>query len=205
MNKTTLFGRLQVLLLLLAFISGTVFAGNLDVNNSNATSFKLKDNTYSSIRVNNTVSGVDFVNVKTKEGDFTLFTIENYGFTSLLGDPKLPVVKKLIEVPLNATFDVEIIEQDFQEFNLSDYGIDSYVIPVQPSLSKSDDPESVEFVYNRNVYLVDHFLGQQLVRVTDLGIMRGVRIARLEIAPVFYNPVQNTLRVYHNLEVKVNF
>ena len=205
MNKTTLFGKLQVLFLLFVFISGSVLAGNIDVNNSNATKLKLKENTYSTIRVNNTVAGVDFVNVKTKEGDFTLFTIEDYGFTTLLGDPKLPVVKKLIEVPLNAAFDYEIIVQDFQDFNLTDYNIENFVIPVQPSLSKSDDPESVEFVYNRDAYEVDDFLGQQLVKVVDLGIMRGVRLARLEISPIFYNPVQNVIRVYYNLEVRVNF
>jgi len=40
-----------------------------------------------------------------------------------LGDPQLPVIKRLIEVPLNADFEIEIISQNHSEFNLSDYGV----------------------------------------------------------------------------------
>jgi len=205
MKKTTLFGKIQLILLLIVFISGSVLAGNIVVNSNTSNSLKLNENTYSFINITNTISDVGFVDVKTKEGYFTLLSIENYGKSVMLGEPQLPVVKRLIEVPLNAEFDIEIISQSYVEFNLSDYGVYDYVIPAQPSLSKSCDPEDVEFVYNKDIYTQDTYLGQDLVTVVDLGMMRGVRIARVEIAPVMYNPVQNTIRVYSDIEIKVNF
>jgi len=205
MKKTTLFGKIQLILLLIVFISGSVLAGNIVVNSNTSNSLKLNENTYSFINITNTISDVGFVDVKTKEGYFTLLSIENYGKSVMLGEPQLPVVKRLIEVPLNAEFDIEIISQSYVEFNLSDYGVYDYVIPAQPSLSKSCDPEDVEFVYNKDIYTQDTYLGQDLVTVVDLGMMRGVRIARVEIAPVMYNPVQNTIRVYSDIELKVNF
>ncbi|MCD4683572.1 MAG: hypothetical protein K8R86_09845, partial [Bacteroidales bacterium] len=205
MKKTTLFGRIQSLILLFVFISGSVLAGNIVVNNNVSNSLKMNENTYSFISITNTISDIGLVDVKTKEGYFTLLNIENYGKSVILGDPQLPVIKRLIEVPLNADFNIEIISQNYSEFNLSDYGVYDYLIPTQPSLSKSDDPEDVEFVYNKDIYTQDSYLGQELVTVVDLGMMRGVRIARVEIAPVLYNPVQNTIKVYGDLEVKINF
>ncbi len=96
--------------------------------------------------------------------------------------------------------------QEFEEISLSDLGITEWVMPAQPPLSKSiDNPDDVEFIFNQASYQVDNYLGQELVRVIDMGMMRGVRIACLEIAPVLYNPVQNKIKVFTNIEIKVNF
>ncbi len=206
MKKTTfLIGKIQIWALAL-LIYPAVFAGNLILQENSSNSFALKENTYSLIRIANNVAEMDYMNVKTKEGYFTLFTIPEYGFTVNEGDPCLPVMKKLIEIPLNASFGIEILNQEYIELNLSDFGITEWVMPAQPPLSKSvEDPEDVEFIINSAIYQTDGFLGQELVRVTDLGMMRGVRIANLEIAPVLYNPVQNKIRVITSADIRVNF
>ncbi|MCD4744893.1 MAG: T9SS type A sorting domain-containing protein, partial [Bacteroidales bacterium] len=38
-----------------------------------------------------------------------------------------------------------------------------------------------------------------------LGILRGTRIARLNIAPFQYNPVTNKIRIYENINFEINF
>ena len=205
MKKAT-FTRKFRLLTLVLFISSAVFAGNIIVNENGSNSFALKENTYSIIRLSNSVAEMDFMSVKTKAGNFTLFNIPEYGYTVVDGEPKLPVMKKLIEVPMNASFEIILSTQEFEEINLSDLGITEWVMPAQPPLSKSiDNPDDVEFIYNQASYQVDSYLGQELVRVVDMGMMRGVRIARLEIAPVLYNPVQNKIKVFTHIEIKVNF
>jgi hypothetical protein len=88
---------------------------------------------------------------------------------------------------------------------LSDYGIIYPLIPAQPSVSKDDKKPKPKFQYNDITYSTDQFNSDELVTVDVLGIMRGVRLARLNIAPVRYNPVTNTIRVYNDIEVEVTF
>jgi hypothetical protein len=205
MKKATLLGKFQLLVLIL-FLSSAVFAGNIIVNENGSNSFALKENTYSVIRLTNSIAEMDFMSVKTKAGNFTLFNIPEYGYTVVDGEPKLPVIKKLIEVPLDASFEISILTQEYEVMSLSELGITEWVMPAQPPLSKSiDNPDDVEFVFNQSSYQIDDFLGQELVQVVDMGMMRGVRIARLEIAPVQYNPVTNQIKVFTNVEIKVNF
>ncbi len=109
MKKATFTRKFQLLTLVL-FISSAVFAGNIIVNENGSNSFSLKENTYSVIRLSNSVAEMDFMSVKTKAGNFTLFNIPEYGYTVVDGEPKLPVMKKLIEVPMNASFEISIID-----------------------------------------------------------------------------------------------
>jgi hypothetical protein len=205
MKKTTLITKFKLLFISFMVSSSLLFAGNIDMNSDLTTKLKITENTYSLIEFSNTVSDLNFVEVKTRDGYFTLFNITDYGYSMDIGNPKLPVLKRLIEVPLNATFEIEVISESYQEFNLLDYGIDKNVFPAQPSLSKSDDPENVEFVYNEANYQVNGFIGQELIKVVELGTMRGVRMARIEISPIQYNPVQKIIKVYDNIKVRVNF
>lgn len=205
MKKTTFFGKFQLMVTFL-FVTSALLAGNIIVKENGTTNFALKENTYSVIRLTNSVAEMDFMSVKTKAGNFTLFTIPEYGYTVAEGEPKLPVMKKLIELPLNATAEISILNQEFIELNLNDLGINELVMPAQPSLSKSiENPDDVDFIFNQASYQLDTYLGQELVKVVDMGMMRGVRIAGLEIAPVLYNPVQNTIKVFTSIEIKVNF
>jgi hypothetical protein len=205
MKKSTFIRKFQLLVLSL-LVSSAVIAGNIIVNENGSNSFTLKESSYSLIKLNNSVAEMDFMSVKTNAGNFTLFTIPEYGYSTVEGEPKLPVMKKLIEVPLNATFEISFLNQEFVEINLSELGITEWVMPAQPPLSKSiDNPEDVEFIFNQPAYQVNSYLGQELVRIVDLGMMRGVRIATLEISPVLYNPVQNKIKVFTNVEIKINF
>ena len=205
MKKTTLIGKIQLLFISFIIFTGITFAGNIDVNKDLTTKLKITENTYSAISLTNTLSDINFAKVKTNEGIFTMFNVGEYGYSMTVGDPKLPVLKRLIEVPLNATYNIEVITQNYREFNLADYGIENYIFPAQPSLSKSDDPENVEFIFNEASYQINNYTGQELVKVVELGTMRGVKMARIEISPILYNPVQNTIKVYDNIEVKINF
>ena len=186
------------------FSQNTIEAQVMSLNDNN-TDLKITENTYSHLGLENTVSKITAFDVKSTEGDFSQIRIDGYGYSTTIGEPKLPVIKKLIEVPLRSDFDIEITYQGYTDYTLADFGLDAPVIPAQPSISKSVDPENVPFEINYDVYAIDGLLGNQLVDVIPLGIMRGVNLARVEIAPVQYNPVQGIIRVYENLAVNISF
>lgn len=206
MKKTFYLGRISLFLVAGLFVANNLMAGSIKVGESAANELKVTESTYTLLNLNNSLTDIGFLRVKSKAGYFTLFRINEYGQSMTAGSPSVPMIRKLIEVPLHATLEVEILSQEFEEVNLADYGITDLVLPAQPPLSKNiDDPEDVEFILNQEMYAQDDFLGQELVHVTDLGIVRGVRMARVEIAPVRYNPVKNKLQVYTSIDVKINF
>lgn len=143
--------------------------------------------------------------ISTRQGTFSELSVEGFGSSNVAGDPQLPVLKQLIEVPLDADFDVEILNATVKEYSLSELGIRFPIIPAQEPISKSADPSKIEFKYNKAAYSSNAFRNQQLVEVVPVGIMRSVRIARLEVSPVLYNPVDNKLKIYENIEVRVNY
>ncbi len=190
---------------LVIFMSMNMFASDFRIKEGE-TALKITTNTYQKLIVTNSLSQFTSSDVQTSDGTFSTLTAEGYGFSQSIGNPNLPVLKKLIEVPLDAKFEIRILNQRFKEYDLKDFNIRNPLIPAQPPISKSvANPEQVKFAYNPASYRINDFFKNQLVTVTPVGIMRGVNIARLEISPVEYNPVTNKIRVYDNLEVEVVF
>ncbi len=204
MNKITFTRKAQTLIIIFGFLTTALFAGNIDISDK-TTGFKVVNNSYTSLTVISTLSDINFFEVKTKEGRFTMLSVPEYSHTMYEGEPRLPVLNKLIEVPLGATINVTFSSDYVIESNLSDYGISNYIIPTQPSLSKSDNPEDVDFIFNQDAYGTNQYYGTDLVKVVDLGVMRGVRLARIEISPILYNPVEGSLIVNPEIEVEISF
>jgi len=168
--------------------------------------FQISDNSYTGFTISNQTGNLTCFEVKTLSGLFTELSVEGYGFSMVEGAPKLPVLKHLIEVPYGSGIKINITESDFTDIPLSGKGIENQVFPAQPPVSKGiDNPEELPLTWDRAVYNKNEFLGGDLVKVTEAGIMRGVRIFNFEVAPVQYNPVTRTLRVYYNLEAEVVF
>ncbi|MEI7501012.1 MAG: C25 family cysteine peptidase [Bacteroidota bacterium] len=184
----------NISLFIMLFMSLNIFAGN----------FMIKTNTSLKLILNNSISQFSTEDVQTKAGTFSTLTAEGYGFSEIIGNPNLPVLKKLIEVPLDAKFDIHILDQSFKEYDLKDFNIRYPLMPTQAPIFKNiKDPGQVKFAYNATPYLTNEFYKNQLVTVTPVGLMRGVAIARLEISPVEYNPVTKKIRVYENLEIEI--
>ena len=176
-------------------------------NESNKSSLKVIESNESSLRFASTFnnSNIKSLNVVTSVGNFSELSIEGYGSSNTIGEPKLPVLKQLIEVPIGADFDIQIVNYTIKDYNLKDLGIYNSIMPAQGPISKSGDPSKITFKYNKSVYNTKSFLNRSLVEVIPEGIMRGVRLARLEVSPVLYNPVDNSIRIYENLEVKITY
>lgn len=155
--------------------------------------------------VNYRFSEISSFDVQTVQGDFSHIGIDGLSYTTRLGEPKLPVCRKIIAVPLQATVSTQVLNYTLEEYELSEYGITHPIIPAQPSLSKSQSPEEVAFVYDAAAYSTAGFGSQTLVSAEELGILRGMRLFLLTVEPVKYDPVRHALAVYNDLEVEVVF
>ena len=191
-----------------AFILLTMFslhAGNIVVNSGGNTQLDITQSTYETLSFRSTLSDISSFEVKTNKGIFTQLQIQDYGYSMIVGDPKLPILKEVIEIPYGATIKIDISNQVYKEFKLSEFGITYPIIPAQLSVEKSKDPSLEKFEINTNTYAKNQFIGQDLVKVIELGVMRAKKLARLELAPIQYNPATGTIRVYSQLDVKISF
>ncbi len=196
----------KVLLVLMAigtFPSG-LFAETIHLN-AEATKVRMTENSYQKLVFSSTIADIGTLKVSTAVGDFNVLSVEGFGQRNVVGEPALPVYRKLIEVPLNASFTINIIKQHFTDIDLDDQGIKGFVMPAQHPLSKGDDPSKVTFEYNSQIYSSNDFIDDPFATVTPIGILRALNLARVDISPVQYNPVENILRVYDVLEVEIVF
>jgi hypothetical protein len=172
---------------------------------SNENKFQVISKSSQGLTVYNSLSGIKISDIVTKGGNFV--TLENENLMKIFdaGNPNIPVISRLIEVPIDATVEFRIVSYNEEIINLNEYGITNKIIPAQPSMSKSDDPAKVKFHYNKTAYQVNSYNNSTVAVYEESGIMRAVRFGRIEIRPVQYNPVTNTLRILNNLVVEIKF
>ncbi len=203
MKHFTLIVKSIILLLFIGSLSFSSFSRNIKTNNSGKSELQTVEKSELQLHLVNRVGRIKAVSVDTENGDFIRLQVKNYSKSLGLGSPELPVRRALIELPIGAQPQVRIIGYDLKEYALDDFNVTDLLIPVQPPQPKcGDDPP---FEFDRNLYQMNNFFGGELVTVEVLGLMRSQRIARLNISPVQYNPVQNTIRVYENLEFEITF
>jgi len=178
-------------------------ANDVTLNPGSINSFNVIKNTFQQLQVTNSISKFNTLWLSTEKGEFIELFAQGYAKSNVVGAPQLPVITKLIEVPAGATPQVKIVSYDVRDYNLADFGITQKLIPAQAPQSKSGD--KVPFVMERSLYETNKFFGEKLANIEVAGYLRSVQLASLVISPVEYNPVTNTIRVYNNLVVEVQF
>ncbi len=201
MKKITFFTAVSLLFISLSFSQSAKIVLGIGHND-----FKLIENkTDGFVGVLN-ISKIQTFSVVTKSGNFVqLFSEHMTKNFDQIGNPDLPVFNQMIEIPEDATINVEVLSYDEKTVNLADYGIQNKIIPTQPSIRKDQNPTEVPFVYNEQAYQINSFPKAIIASVKKLGKVHGVTIGRLQFNPINYNPVTNTLKVLTNLVVKVSF
>ena len=195
----------QIIAVMIAmiFAQGLMAGNEIILKNGQTGNLTVNESSYNLLQVTNTISALQYFDVKTKRGEFTQLQAQSYVGSDNYGSPQLPVLRKLIEIPQGAEPVVKIISYTVSEYNLSDYGINKPLFPAQPPVSKST--ANPEFVYNESAYQQNSFNGGELATVDVLGMLRGTRLGRLNISPVQYNAVTNTIRVFDNIVIDVTF
>jgi hypothetical protein len=184
-------------------LSTTILAQSISIGGGE-NSEQVMDLSEQGFTLNLKVNTIQFIKVKHDKEFFYQASIPSFGKSLTIGDPQLPVYKRLIEIPANAHYHIEIRKMHFEVYNLDDYQIKNYLFPYQESVEKREDAV-IHFQLNKTTYQKDAFYSNALYSIEELGEMRGVHIARLNISPVEYNPVKNQLKVYDEIEIRVVF
>ena len=195
--------KISIILTILIFITSIAIANSISIDlGTNEPEIKVIENTYQKLCISLSFSEIKSFEVQTEKGIFTEIIIPGFGRSYKIGEPKLPILRKLVEIPLEAQVEVKAISYEITEYNLEDYGITYPLIPAQPPIPKD---KKIEFKYNPSVYQIDEYVSEKLASVDELGIMRSVRLGRLNISPIQYNPVKNSIKVFNNIEVDIQF
>lgn len=194
--------RASALICTFLLISFSSFSGKVNLSPGD-NRMEVVQNNDQRLQIRYHFSSFSFSEIKTPAGIFTRLQVPQYSLRGETGGPEFPVDSRLIELPYGAEARVRIIHAESREYRLDELGISYPVYPKQAPVSKSDS--SVPFEYFAGHYQEDAYQGEETVTVEVLGSMRGVRIARLDVSPIQYNPVRNTLKVCSRLEVEIVF
>ncbi len=151
------------------------------------------------------IGALNLVPVLTNEGSFVMLTVDGFARSHNIGEPNLPMVNRVLSIPYNCQLRAEVIDYNVEEISLADYNMTDPVMPAQPSLSKSADPDLVPFEYNRGAYEQSGYYSLPIVDTKVLGMMRAHRLGVVSVAPVEYDPIENKIKVYTNLTIRVSF
>ncbi|MFQ5676134.1 MAG: C25 family peptidase propeptide domain-containing protein [bacterium] len=132
--------------------------------------------------------------------NYNKITALNYGMTSKAGQPMLPETAALLLVPNGAYTKVTVLESQFEEIP----GIFAGPVPVTDQQTQSEN-RVFQYEEDSSIYQQDSYWPGNLAILTDIKTFRGQKVARIQVNPVQYNPIQRTLRVYKRLKIQVTF
>lgn len=170
---------------------------------ASAQHYAVKQNDYNQVKISFTSGKITPQTVKAADGVYTQITMEDYGLSTREGYPQLPVMSKLIEIPVCDSVVAQVINSEYEEYDAADLGITAPIYPVQHAYPKSYKGERA-FTKNAEVYSLNSFYSEPIVRVEKSGTMRDVTMACIMVSPVAYNPVTNRIRIYSEIDVAVS-
>ncbi len=194
----------RTVLSLLALCLAMTVMGQQRVQLRSTDKAECTESNMTSLKASFSFSTIEAQDYESERGTFSWLSLPNTVIGGNEGDPQIPVVNQLIAVPFGATPRIEITSFSTTDYRLEDYGINT-LVPRQPSLRKDQRPEDVPFIMNEAAYQTRGFRGEPSAVVNVVGTMRGVRLGKMTIEPVSYDPVNNTIRVFNDIEVTVHF
>ncbi|MCX6641329.1 MAG: C25 family cysteine peptidase [bacterium] len=117
-----------------------------------------------------------------------------------IGEPCLPVLRKLVRLPQRSGWTYRIISSDYEE-------VTSYKPPPnqEGTVETPDGKIEPETMVSQEAYALDRFYPSEPVHLAKPVIMRDFRLGLVEICPMQYNPVRGILRIYHRVTIKITF
>ena len=186
----------------LLFVGLQSVAQSNDYANSTKKNVEFSEISQNGFTANYKIGDYKITNHKLNNQNFFTLDIPGFGSSIEIGNPQLAVYKQLLEIPEGANVEIEILEQDKKIIDLNKKGISDLMKPAQKSVEKIKDAK-IEFNYNKSIYKTDANYSKELVKIFPLGKMRSVSIARLELSPISYNPISNTIEIITKLKFKV--
>lgn len=169
-----------------------------------AQSYHVEENSFQKVKISFRTGQLDATSVSTPDGTYSRLTMGDEHLSTEVGMPQVPVMVKLMEIPLCDGISYNIVSSRYTDFSAAELGVNHPLIPAQPSYSKSYTGP-VEFAKNADVYSTNRLYARNLISVEKVGVMRNINIASVSFSPIQYNPVTDSYRVYESVEVEFTF
>ncbi|MDY0324943.1 MAG: C25 family cysteine peptidase [Candidatus Cloacimonadaceae bacterium] len=179
-------------------------SGTIRLQNNTATS-EILQSSPDGLKVRFAIDKLDFFEVQSSQGVWTAISAKDYSSTNKVGEPKLPLLRKIISVPLGAQVQFRLSNTQTSTVSLAEKGINYPILPAQESVSKSAKPEDIPFVVNRDFYNGQLATDESVIQISELGMMRGERLFALDFVPMNYNPASKSLDVVLSTELEISF
>ncbi len=166
---------------------------------------KLLSNSPENIAFSVGISGI-WTDVKsTHKKLFSTISFPESGVTNKIGMPELPVIRKMVEIPYGATFQIKCFVKNEVEINLKGIDVNYKIFPVQYSIPKIPGAEKkVPFAINEKFYNSNNYYPFKNVTYTGPYYFRGHKTIMVEFYPVKYNPLKDTIKVITDADIEVN-
>lgn len=193
-----------ILIVALLLLSLNAAARKLTLS-AQPTLHKLTQNTDSGFELCYQIGELHIEEIETQHGRFSTISVDDYGFTTDVGMPRLPMQRHFIWVPMGAKVSYEIASQKKMHLDAQSLALTHPILPAQEPVAKNQDIASIPFAYNIEAYKEDSYIAHPSIQINELGFLRGVRLFELEFYPLSYNPFSAELQIIHHLELKVTF
>jgi len=143
---------------------------------------------------------------ETPAGDFLRLRWPDASITGQIGEPALPVIRRLLVAPPGAEVTLTVFAGESAQLGLEAAALPWRVMPLQPPIEKIPGAlEQAEFQLNPAAYAGESHFATERASVEDVGIARGQRLLVLEVRPVAYDSEARTLTFWPDLRVQVQF
>jgi len=141
--------------------------------------------------------------IDTTEGIFASISLPNFAYSMVKGQAKLPVIRKMIEIPYGSDPEITINSVSWEYTSLNELNLPARIIPAQQSLEKVPEPQD-GFVVDEQFYSSDVFTPADISKIVEIGIMRARCFALVEISPLQYKPSTGELKLMSSCEIIIN-
>ena len=137
-------------------------------------------------------------------GDYVAPEIPGCGISEPVGAPELPVLRRLVVAPPEATIRLSLKGAPLL-FTLQKGPTQAFYPRQQPRLKGPRSPKLLPFNFDVSAYSSDQFTPESPCRLTEAGTVSGIRNVLVEVFPVAVNPITQGLRIFPNLTVSLAF
>ncbi len=195
---------LYLKLTLVTFILISSAQGKIISFDATQNSIELESRTSQELVFNTHVKDISFETIKTNNGSFTTIEIPGFHKSHVIGQPLLPTMNQLLDLPIGGPYSLNIIESEYETINLLREGYEFPIVPTQASISKSQNPSDIAFEQDLTLYETDAFYAIDMIELIDKGQMRDIHLGLLKISPIQYNPVTHEVRIYHSIRFSID-
>ncbi|HOS58111.1 MAG TPA: C25 family cysteine peptidase [Bacteroidales bacterium] len=187
------------------FLLFPLLIGNLlNAQVTSTGNYTISKNNFDKISISFTTDNLKYELVQEGADTYTRLFMDGYYASRDVGNPILPELVKIIEIPLCDDIILNYSYQEERTISGYEIGIREPLLPAQPSYPKSFKGKR-NFAKNNATYSTNEFYGQPLVKVEKIGVLRNTNMATLYVSPIKYNPVTNEFKIYNKIDVEITF